>query len=100
MAISRGNSINLSKVHGHKQPWNPDALRKKIQAGVLVNRLHRHVIGELKMETSQVRAAEILLRKCVPDLSTVAHTGPGGGAVEVHQIHLVAVKPTHDFSED
>src|SRR5262245_26058831 len=51
--------------------FHPDDVREKIRASQLVNRLQNHALGLLKPELtiSQVRAIEILLRKCVPDLA-------------------------------
>src|SRR5262245_10401018 len=53
-----------------KTLYHPDYVREKIRASQLINRLQNHALGLLKPEltTSQVRAIEILLRKCVPDL--------------------------------
>src|SRR5262249_23390293 len=57
-------------VNKRKMLFHPDDVREKIRAGQLINRLQNHALGLLKPEltTSQVRAIEILLRKCVPDL--------------------------------
>ena len=49
--------------------------RAKIQASQLVNRLKDHVLGKIDLTPSQVRAAEVLLRKCLPDLSSIEHSG-------------------------
>ena len=49
--------------------------REKIGASMLINRLRNHAIGRIEMSPTQLRAAEILLRKVVPDLSAVEHTG-------------------------
>jgi hypothetical protein len=51
--------------------FHPDYVREKIRASQLINRLQNHALGLLKPELtiSQVRAIEILLRKCVPDLA-------------------------------
>jgi hypothetical protein len=46
-----------------------DDVREKIQASQLVNRLTDHVHGRCTMDSSQVRAADILLKKVCPDLS-------------------------------
>jgi hypothetical protein len=54
--------------------WTPEKVRQRIQAGVLVRRLTDHVLGKLEMTASQVRAAEVLLRKSVPDLQSVEGT--------------------------
>lgn len=49
--------------------------RKKVQTSQLINRLQDHVVGKVDMSPTQVRAAEILLRKSLPDLSAVEHSG-------------------------
>jgi hypothetical protein len=46
-----------------------DETRARIQAGVLINRLHRHVMGEIEMTPTQVQAATVLLKKTLPDLA-------------------------------
>ena len=44
---------------------------------MLVNRLMNHVLGGNKMTASQVRAAEICLRKTLPDLQAIEQHGTG-----------------------
>lgn len=67
--------------HGLKKnkrnlPFHPDELRRKIQAGKVLQLLQDHVFGRLKkpLELSQIRGIEILLRKCIPDLTGTAVT--------------------------
>lgn len=50
-------------------------VRDKIRATQLVNRLENHAFGEVDLTPTQIKAIEILLRKCVPDLSAVTHSG-------------------------
>ena len=50
--------------------------RDKIRATKLVTRLQEHVLGDVEMSTSQVRAAEMLLKKILPDLSSVEMKAP------------------------
>jgi hypothetical protein len=58
---------------------------------MIVNRLSDHVRGKVKLTAAQVRSAEVLLRKCVPDLSAVAVSG------EVVQRYVIeAPKPAVD----
>jgi len=38
---------------------------------MLVNRLVDHILGKVEMSPSQVRSAEILLRKTLPDLTAI-----------------------------
>lgn len=52
-----------------------DETRKKIQAGVLIDRLQKHANGELEMTATQIKAAETLLDRSVPKLSQIQHTG-------------------------
>lgn len=59
--------------------YHADHIRQKIQASQLVNRLTDHAMGKIELEPTQVKAIEILLRKSVPDLSSVQHSGEGGG---------------------
>ena len=51
-----------------------DKWREKIRASMLINRMQAHVMGRIEMSMTQIRAAEILLRKCLPDLSLVEGT--------------------------
>ena len=52
--------------------------RKKIQTTQLINRLQNHAAGKNKMSQTQIKATEILLKKSVPDLQSIAHTGADG----------------------
>jgi hypothetical protein len=45
--------------------------REKIKASMLMNRLQDFVLGKCTMTPSQVRAAQLLLRKILPDLKAV-----------------------------
>jgi hypothetical protein len=58
-----------------KTAWTPDKVRQRIQVGVLVTRLKDHALGAIEMSATQIKAAEILLRKAVPDLKSVEHSG-------------------------
>lgn len=60
-----------------------EAWRDKIRVSMLINRLQNHAAGRIKMSATEVRAAEILIRKRLPDLSATELTGPGGGPVEI-----------------
>jgi hypothetical protein len=51
-----------------------DKTRQKIKVTQIVNRLNKVVIGEVEMTAQQIKAAEILLRKALPDLSAVHST--------------------------
>ena len=62
-------------------PKHDAKTREKIQISQLVNRLMDNAFGKVEMTSQQVRSAEILLRKSLPDLSSIEHAGPGGGPV-------------------
>jgi len=49
--------------------------RAKIKASMLLNRLRDHALGKVEMTPTQVRAAEILLKKSLPDLQSIEHSG-------------------------
>ena len=76
----KGNPQNL--LHGgpgRSKGWtHASQVRDRIRVSMIVNRLHKHVAGELKMSSTQIKAAEILLRKAVPDLKQIEHTGEIG----------------------
>ena len=52
--------------------------RDKIQVSQITNRLTAHILGKVDMPASAVTAALGLLRKKLPDLANVAHTGDAG----------------------
>lgn len=68
-----------------------DEIRTKIQASQLVNRLTAHALGKTEMTPTQVKAAEILLRKSMPDLSQVQGTGEAGAHQHLHRVEMVVV---------
>lgn len=49
--------------------------RAKIQAGNIITRLMKFIDGEIKMEAAQVTAALGLLKKSLPDLTSVEISG-------------------------
>jgi len=49
--------------------------RERIKSSQLINALVKHALGECEMSNTQVRAAEILLRKTIPDLSAIEMSG-------------------------
>jgi hypothetical protein len=59
-----------------------DETRLKIQVSQLLNRLQKHVLGEVEMSPTQIQAAQILLKKALPDLQAIDLQGAGeGGAI-------------------
>lgn len=71
-----------------------DTVRAKIQASQLINVLQNHALGETEeLSASRLKAIEILLRKSLPDLSSVEMSGEGGGPVQFEQIVRKLVRP-------
>lgn len=50
-------------------------VRQKIQASVLIDRLQKHVAGEVEMTATQISAAITLLDRSVPKLAQIQHVG-------------------------
>lgn len=60
-----------------------DDVRSKIQASQLVNVLQNHALKGGEFSPTRMKAIEILLKKSLPDLSSVEVSGPGGDALTV-----------------
>lgn len=52
-----------------------EEIRQKIQASVIIDRLQKHIMGELEMTATQIQAANSLLDRSVPKLSQIQHVG-------------------------
>ncbi len=68
-------AARLNRMHSEQ-------VRLKIQASVLIDRLQKHVAGELELSSSQITAAQVLLDRSVPKLSQIQHTGDPDNPVE------------------
>lgn len=77
-----------------KQNWHPDSVRQKIQATQLVNRLQNHALGKLTppMDSTQIQAANILLKKSISDLTSTEHIGNADKPIE-HKLKIEFVRP-------
>ena len=62
-------------------PRHQQLIRDKINAGILVERLTECALGQLELTSQQMKAIEILLKKSVPDLSSVEMTGDADAPV-------------------
>ncbi len=56
--------------------------RCKLKVGRVLNRVQAHAEGLNEMTSTQLKAAELFLRKTVPDLNRTELTGKDGGAIE------------------
>jgi hypothetical protein len=64
-------------------------VRSKIQTSQLVNRLTDHALGKIELSPTQVRSIEVLIKKTLPDLQSIEHTGdPDNPVVAVTKIEL------------
>lgn len=71
----------ISKVHS-------DETRAKIQAGVLIDRLHKCAMGKVILRPEQVRSATALLNKVLPDLKAVELSPGDGGPLTVQIVNF------------
>ena len=75
-------------------PKHQDEIRAKIQASQLVNVLQNHGLGKKgfsELSASRLRAIEILLRKSVPDLSSIELSGPDGATLALVRVERLVV---------
>lgn len=55
-----------------RNPMHIQKTRDAARATQLMNRLTQHGLSKVELSATQVRAIEIVLRKIIPDLSSVA----------------------------
>jgi hypothetical protein len=67
-------------------PRHQQLIRDKINAALLVERLTECALGQTELTSQQMKAIEILLKKSVPDLSSVELTGDADAPVIVKVI--------------
>lgn len=77
----------------YHDPKTIDHIRQTIKVSQLVNALNDHVVLAKEMSATQIRAAEVLLRKVMPDLASVEHSG------EIVQ-NYVARMPEHTTASE
>ncbi len=63
------------KAPPNGKQWTPDKVRERIKTALITNRLTDHILGQCDMAATQVTAALGLLRKTLPDLTAIAHSG-------------------------
>lgn len=61
-----------------------DDVRKKIQAGELIKLLMDQAHGKKELTPARMKAIEILLRKSLPDLSSIELSGDGDNPLPVN----------------
>lgn len=70
-----------------------DDVRSKIQASQLVNLLQNHALNDADLSPSRMKAAEILLRKSIPDLSAVTVAGDSESPLVVQVVSFANSTP-------
>jgi len=74
-------------------------VRRKIQASQLINVLQNHALGKTEdISASRMKAIEILLRKSIPDLSSVTLQGDEENPVRTitKVVHEIVNAPNQD----
>lgn len=77
-----------------------ELVRQRIQTSVIVDRLHQHMLGELEMTATQLRAAELLLDRSVPKLAQVQHVGDEEGGPIQHSVAVEFVNERRPEADD
>ncbi len=60
--------------------------RDKNKSGALMARVLKHANGEVEMTSSQLKAAEVYLRKTIPDLARTELSGVDGAAIQTKDV--------------
>lgn len=77
------------------RPGLSENTRKRIQTTMLVKRLEEHILGNAEISSTQMRAIEILLKKTLPDLSSIEHTGDPENPIDLKwTVEVVNAEPT------
>lgn len=81
----------MAKVGRPIGKLHQDDVRRKIQASQLINVLQDHALtGEGEITPTRMKAIEILLRKSIPDLSSVELSGNEDNPINM--VHSIAIK--------
>ena len=64
---ARGAAVSVRRKRKPSE-FHSEVTRERIRATLLVERLQKHFFGKIELTMTQIRTAEILLRKVVPDL--------------------------------
>ena len=73
----------MAKSDGFLGKQHADKTRQKIQVTQIVHRLNKCATGEVEMKMTELRAAEILLKKSLPDLQSISLSGEDGGPLVI-----------------
>lgn len=65
-----------------------DSVREKIKVSNIIDRLEKHVEGEIELTATQVTSARILLDKSIPNLTATELSGSDGGELTIKVIQF------------
>jgi hypothetical protein len=68
----------------------PD-VREKIKTSQLINRLQNCALGKVDLDSNRIKAIEILLRKTIPDLKAIEHSGEI--KAQIREVREVLIDP-------
>lgn len=78
-------------------PTRAEAWRAGVRVGLIRNRLMKHILGEIEMTPTQLRAADILLTRTIPAISSVEMVGKDGGPIEFTNVDQKEVARRYAF---
>lgn len=75
-------------------PWSEEH-RARIKTSMLINRLQDNALSKTEIMTpGQIRSAEVLLKKAIPDLQAMQHSGDADNPIKhAHEIVIRIVDP-------
>ena len=85
----------MANTRGTGRKQYSEEARNKIKSTMILNKLMEHVLEGKEMKSTQIKAAEILLRKTVPDLSATQITGGEGEDSLPVQINMIVKDSTN-----
>lgn len=68
--------------------FQTEATRQKIKTSQLINRLEKHILGNLELTNTQVKGIEILLRKTLPDLASTQLSNDPNNPITTPSINI------------
>lgn len=74
--------MKIDKAFADEIKARIERVRTAIKTEELVAELQQCALGQKIMDREQIKAAEILLKKSLPDMKQIEHTGPDGGPVQ------------------
>lgn len=94
---SRIGKEDQMAARGRKPFMMSDEHRVKIQNSNILSCLLKHVEGKQEMSATQVTAGIALLKKVMPDISSIEISGPDDAPIEViHKIELIGKNASQD----